>query len=286
MSEITVRFPTVDLTLSNIDTGVAAILQDLDRWYDSAAPRRNDEDIPDADGIYDEEPIYDDARRFAVVGEIISAFESDVYEVHEKLMALKADNLPFPVIVTDEHYGALTVTGKLSGPILFPIEEILDAGIATFTIPIVAADPAKYGPTVTVTTGPPTGGGGLDLEPIVFPIDFGAPGDPGRITLTNTGDRTTWPTLIVKGGLSGGFELVVIETGEIIRLDRLIPDTSEILIDVVHAQAWIDNQSPVVMTRANWFNIPPHSSRTIQFNPLGVQSGAPTLTGIYAPANQ
>src|SRR5690606_21188018 len=64
--------------------------------------------------------------------------------------------------------------------------------IGRYTLQVIAYDPLKYGPEVTVSTGLPSLTGGLEF-PIVFPIDFNTSGDPGRLTLPNVGRQSSWP---------------------------------------------------------------------------------------------
>src|SRR5690606_294433 len=66
-------------------------------------------------------------------------------------------------------------------------------------------------------------------------------GNPGRVTLTNTGTAPTEPVVKIYGGITEGFELLHIETGHIIRCTRPIPDGSYIRVDNAAGELWIDD---------------------------------------------
>jgi hypothetical protein len=157
-----------------------------------------------------------------------------------------------------------------------------------FSVDTFAVDPRRYGPEQTFTTGLPTAGTGYPW-PAVWPADWGTGGDPGRLTMTNAGTTDTDPILEVRGGLAGGVELVETTTGSYLRLERDIPDGSTVIFDTRTQRVYLDdpaNDVSTFLTRRDWagFAIPKASSRTIQFNGLGEQSGSPLLTARLSPA--
>jgi len=118
-------------------------------------------------------------------------------------------------------------------------------------------------------------------------IDFGPDGSTGRITITNTGNAATQPSLEVTGGMSGGFVLTEVITGAVIRVERVIPEESTIFIDQATGSVTVDNQSPITgnVTRSDWWAVPPGATRVVQFAALGAVTGTPTLTVRYRAAN-
>ena len=164
------------------------------------------------------------------------------------------------------------------------------ARVCDFTILMVARDPLRYGPAVTVSTGLPTSGGGI-AYPITYPIGYGTPGYPGQIAVSNPGTADTYSLLEVTGGLAGGFELTEVTTGQVIRFERPIPAGSTVYLNPRTGRASIDGQSDVsgYLTRSEWWSVPAASggipgSREIQFNSLGAVTGTPTLTSRTSPA--
>lgn len=149
-----------------------------------------------------------------------------------------------------------------------------------------APDPLMYGPAVSGATGVPTPGVGV-ADPIKDSFQEGDPGTLGRVTLTNVGTAQTSRVMItVAGGLSEGVEVLVTDTGRVLRLDRLIPDGSQVLFNSRTGRVQLDGQSDVTgfLTVDEWSQIPAGATRTFQFVPLGVRSGVPQMTVTAFPA--
>lgn len=165
------------------------------------------------------------------------------------------------------------------------VEDTKDSDTATVTIYLQAPDPLMYGAEVYGTTGPPTPGVGIS-DPVSDPISEGSPGNPGTVEIRNAGTASTPVKIMVRGGLSDGVVVKVVETGEVLRLERLIPEGSSILFNSRTGRAQIDGQSDVTgfMTVDEWPQIPAGSVRTFLFTPLGTQTGTPSMTVSAMPA--
>jgi hypothetical protein len=161
--------------------------------------------------------------------------------------------------------------------------------VVDFAIDMLAPDPLRYGPVVEAATGLPQSGGGLQFPLGVNParfFDFGAVADPGRVTVTNEGEESTYSMLEVRGGLPSGFLLTEVETAREIRFDRAVPPRSTVYLNPRTGSATIDNQSDVsgYLTTAEWFEIPAGESRQIQFTSLGGFSESPRLRALTRSA--
>lgn len=161
----------------------------------------------------------------------------------------------------------------------------------SFSVDMVAPDPFAYGPWVAETTGIPTQSTGLS-----WPLgtarpdatagadvpfwDWGTDGNTGRASAVNHGNGDTYSELEVTGGLSGGFLLTWVPTGDEIRFERQILDGSVVTLNPRTGRATIDDQSDVsgYLTRANWWPVEAGESGQVQFTPLGTVTGTPTLT--------
>ena len=155
-----------------------------------------------------------------------------------------------------------------------------------FALDFISPDPFRYGDEVSSSTGLPQIGGGIEF-PIVFPIDFGTAGDPGRAVLTNDGEEETMVRFRVFGGLSQGSSIETMETGESIILRREIPDGSVVDFDPVLGRVKIDGSGDItgfLKPGAKWTRVPPGATRTFQFNGIGEVTGTPRLEAILAPA--
>lgn len=166
-----------------------------------------------------------------------------------------------------------------------PIEHRGGNRIRRFEVYVEAADPLLYGAEVSGTTGVPTPGVGI-ADPLRDPVAEGAPGNLGRVELLNSGTAPTSVRIAVQGGLSDGVQVQVVETGEVLRLERLIPDGSRVEFDSRTGRVSIDGQSDVTgfLTVDQWSQVPAESARTFQFTPLGVLSGTPTMRVALFPA--
>lgn len=152
-----------------------------------------------------------------------------------------------------------------------------------YSVDCLARDPLRYGDPISVTTGLATAGTGL-IFPLDFPVDFGTPGDQGRVALINLGNAPTAPRFIVTGPVSS-FTLKEISTGKQITFDRAIPPGSSVEIDMRTRRAIIDGQSDVssFLSSREWWEVPPKTTSLVQFSATGV-SGTPTLTGVIESA--
>lgn len=161
-----------------------------------------------------------------------------------------------------------------------------DRSAVSVVVYLQAPDPFMYGPEFTGSTGVPTAGVGI-ADPLLDPVQEGAPGNLGRVAVVNTGTAPTSAIINVTGGLSDGVQIQVVETGEVLRLERLIPDGSVITFNSRTGRAVIDGQSDVTgfMTVDQWPQIPGLSTRTFQFMPLGTQTGTPTMSVASRPAH-
>jgi hypothetical protein len=118
--------------------------------------------------------------------------------------------------------------------------------------------------------------------------DFGADGTSGRVSFTNNGTATTWPTLTATGGLSGGFTATDVTTGEVVQFARVIPVGSVVQINQRTGRAWIDSPandvSGYILPTSQFFEVGPGETHQIQFAGLGVVTGTPQFTLTAAPA--
>lgn len=163
------------------------------------------------------------------------------------------------------------------------------ASILEFEVIMIATDPLMYGATQSAAVGVPTAGTGQPW-PQVWPAPWGTPGNSGRVTAANVGSQATPMTLTIAGGLDAGVELVEITTGSRLVLNRLIPVGSNAVFDASVGRVYLDtptNDITGFVTRRDWdgFQIPAFGQSIVQFNPLGAQTGTPTLTVTWAPAN-
>lgn len=109
---------------------------------------------------------------------------------------------------------------------------------------------------------------------------YGANGDLGRATLTNSGTARVWPSVVLKGGLTAGFFVQRLDTGQVVRYDRIVPEGSTVTINFRTGAVLIDGLSDgsTYLTRYEFFSVGPGESIEVQFNAIGGSTGKPTAT--------
>lgn len=276
---LTADAATVVITGDGVYTG--ATYDRLDGWYgiadvDLALVKR-----PGAPGSFAPTQTYPDARAISIEGDYYGSSRADAVAMRETLALLYNDGRPVTMTVADD----LRTTSR----------EVLIASISfpwtihpefEFTIDMSAADPRRYGVSVSADTGLATSGEGLEW-PLVWPLDWGTVGATGRLQVTNDGNTETASRFIVSGGeMPDGFEIVNVTTGQrIIYLGPLVTG-STVEIDSATQTAVINGSGPGsrYLSSPQWWGIPPHATVEIQFLARGAVTGAPTLTVYTAPA--
>ncbi|MDJ0323164.1 hypothetical protein QMG61_05225 [Cryobacterium sp. PH31-AA6] len=283
MTETTIDI--AGLTVHGEDQHTSGALQfvNLIDWYSITESKSDVRERPQAHGAFG---IADDFRKSAVISfdgwcECDSWAET-LTRMREVRRALNG-NRPALITVTDE----LGATSRTVSVRTAPLKEDQFARRFTFAVDMVAPDANRYGPAASVSTGLPTSGGGI-AYPIVYPISYGTPGNPGRVITENPGDEDTYSLLEVTGGLGGGFELTEGQTGQALRFERVIPLGSTVFLNPRTGRAYLDtpgNDVSGFLTRREWWSVPAQGSREIQFASIGVVTGTPTLTARTSPAH-
>jgi hypothetical protein len=279
VSEIIVRFPDFPTmpSLSTLTTGEGYWLVDLPGWWDGIASRNEDDPRPDADGDFDQDPVYGDARYPIVIGRVRFDDEAALFAARKPLAMIAATREPFTIEV-ESLDGIRRATVVRNGRLGWDMRKA--PYYIEFELPLKAADPRKYGPASIVSTGVPVAGGGVQ-DPVIDPFTEIGGGNPGRATVTNNGTTDTIVSLRVSGGgMSGGVELTRIETAEKLRLEWPILATDVVAFSPGDGQVWLNDQSPIAgyLTIADWWTLGPGETATIQFAALGSVTGTPTLT--------
>lgn len=279
MSQIIVRFPDFpdipDLSNENYSGGLWLV--DLPNWWDGVESRNDSDSRPDGDGEFDQDPIYSGARYPIVIGRASFPTEAELFAARKPFAKLFAHRGPFTIEV-ESLDGIQQATVVRNGKPTWPMDDA--PYVVEFEIPLKAADPRKYGPLQSGSTGLPVAGGGVE-SPVISPFAQIGGGSPGRVELTNNGSTDTIPFLTVSGGgMTGGVELRRIETGELLRLEWPILDTDVVTFDMGEGQVWLNDQAPIAgyLTKAEWWTLGPGETATVQFSSLGTVTGTPTLT--------
>jgi hypothetical protein len=252
-------------------------------WYDAAQPKVDSRPRALADGNFGVTRFWRAARAITVEGSFAGSTVEEAYAAREVLAKMQADGLPSTFEVEDP-LGIRSAEVKIVGGSK-PDDGIFQPYFS-FTFAGEASDHRKYGPINVTSTGLPASGGGI-IYPILYPIDYGPPGDSGRLTIVNDGAETTFPSFEVTGGMTGGFEITDVRSGRVLRFDREVPLGSTVFLNLRTNRAYLDDPSNDVsgwLTRREWWAQPADTTSEVQFNSLGAVTGTPVLTARTASA--
>lgn len=281
MTRIIVSAPGV--TFDNMLFGDGWQLGELEGWWDTTKPRIVSDARPEWHGDFGQDEVYLEPRFVTVSGVFQSRENPDMVTSARDTLAALHEAGEFEFTVSDGAVGR--VTARMASELAWDVDYA--PGCASFEFTVKADDPRRYGARQTLSTGVPTAGVGI-ADPIADPFQEGAAGNLGRVELVNIGTAPSEPMVRVTGGLSEGFELLCIETGSVVRVTRPIPDGSVIDVDMGSGQVWIDQQSPLsamYVPVAQWFSVKPGATCAIQFTPMGVVTGTPTMSVEFAEAS-
>lgn len=268
-----------DLLLGFELDGVTWLFTNLKGWTMGSGVDRQSTPRPGQHGDFDT-PSYRRSRVITVDGVCI-ADDADTAELaNRRLAALLADGRVGDFSV-ETPLGILTAQVRISDT---PIDTWLDELAFTWSLQFTAPDWRKYGEPQSADTSLPGGGTGLAYN-LAYPLDYGDPGNTGRISFTNTGDAATEPTFTVKAPMGVGFEITRVETGQ--RLRYAHPVGSDLTIDCAAGTVLEAGQRRErYLTVREWPSVLPGETATFQFSTLGSETTADPahLSGQMAPA--
>ena len=269
MSTITVTVG--DITLYG-DAGHEFTLVSMSGFDDLPSAKTEQDAWARADGNAIPGTTYYDGRTITVNGYYATSTVEDTDEMMRRLRGMAGRLVP--VTVQKGAGIALSCDAELRS---MTVDEYRYRGKAAFQIGLLAPSPYLYGPLRSQTVGVPTDGEGI-TDPLLDPLSEGEVGNPGRVAITGSGFAPTHLVVKISGGLSEGVRIHCIETGEAVEFHRQINADETMVFDFDNERVLFQNQSDLTMflTEENWFR--PSGDATIQFTPLGVQSGIPSMT--------
>lgn len=283
MTDITTSLSGVEFSTSS---DAAFTIAALDGWYSGPSVRSVTENRPTANGAFGVAQVYKAPRVITQTGLILGGTaDAAMADPWLTFAAIQSDGRPSLFTVTD---GSGTKSAEVTLADAPEITPLVD-GTAAYVLQMVARDPIRYGETSSSATGLPSSGGGLEYN--LFSggaggaLYYGSLGNLGRVTLTNSGTAEVWPSVAVTGTLDAGFYIQCLETGQVVRYDRVVPAGTEISINFRTGEVLIDGQSDAstYLTRDEFFSVGPGESVTAQFNAISGSSGSPTATFLLAP---
>lgn len=264
------------LTFSN-QPGAKYTMRDIAGWFGPPPEKTQVIERPNADGAFGQERFYRAARPITLSGLVLG--DGDGFADWLALSALMSAGVPQMLTVTDPT-GSKSALVKIvgSGSDLQPLVN----GMAQYVLSLLAFDPVKYGPLRELVTGLPVEGGGLEypLHDPAGALFYGANGELGRVTVSNAGTAKTFPVVTVTGGMADGFFIQRLDTGDVVRYDRVVPLGTDVSIDMRTGAVVVDGTSDgsTFLSRSEFFGVEPGAEFAVQFNALGTVTGTPTMT--------
>ncbi len=263
-------------------TGHGWGLQDISDWMSLPSSKSDVYERPQSHGAFDTGTDWRQSASFTVTLAYMGDSIADLDEAIIALTGLASSTELITCTFDDGNYltTRLVSIRKIDVPSHRGMKRV--QGI---TVDLLAPDPFAYGASSNASTGLPKAGGGVRF-PIRFPADFGAAGDAGRAVFTNTGTAPTPLKFKVSGGMSDGFSLRCVETGDTLTFKRPLDVSDYVLLDSSDASVLLNGVSPVsgFLVQDDWWTVPPGGTCTVQFNAIGVVYGVPTLELSGAPA--
>jgi hypothetical protein len=211
-------------------------------------------------------------RKLKVTGTIISSSDSLLVAAVDQLSA--AASLDATELRVVESGGLdRTITVRRDGEAVADIVH----GYAKFEVPLVAADPRRYGPLVgPLSTSLPSTSGGLTL-PASPPWTIGATVVQGTVRLANAGTIASRPTLRINGPVQQPQVLVIAADGTTSSLTYWADLASGEYLDVdcdAHTVLLGGTVSRRGLMSGTWPEVPAGSSIDIGFRAAAPSAGA------------
>ena len=267
---------TLDGLQFSTEAGATYTIERLEGWYGSPPVKTQVDERPRADGSFALSDFQRSARPITVSGQVHT---SDAGQSSWSALAAACGlGVPRLLTVTDvEGPRSAVVMPYASGLSLTPIT----AETAVYVLSLLAFDPVKYGPDRAAVTGVPTAGGGLQY-PLhnAGVLEYGANGDLGRVTVTNSGTAGVWPVFTVTGVFTNGFNIRRLDLNRTITYARVVPAGTTVTIDSRTGSVLIDGTSDgsTFLTRSEFFSAGPGESFEVQVSAIDGSSGTPQMT--------
>lgn len=262
------------------DTGRGWVFADLVDWYTLPDSKAENIPVPQAHGSFDPGQDWRSAAAISFTAGYIGDSKAECIAAAEEFTAL-GSLVSGPVMrVTDE----LRATERQVSVRHIGVPDFFgyDQFEVHFAVDVLAPDPIRYGSSVQYSTGLATAGGGLEY-PLHSPsgaLYYGANGNLGRVSITNSGTASVWPTVLVSGEFTNGFFIQRLDTGQVVRYDRVVPAGSTLFINFRTGEVLIDGLSDgsTYLTRDEFFAIGPGETVDVQLNAISGSSGSPLAT--------
>lgn len=280
-TDIALITDTITLLITGRGVFEGCTYDKLEGWYDLPDVDPGFAKRPNAPGAFAPGQTFPGEAVISIEGQYFGSNAADALTMRERLLEIYGEGKPLTMSVADD----LRTTTRRVYVVAVAFPWTIHREFS-FTLDMSAADPRRYGATITVGTELAKAGTGL-VWPVKWPVDWGTIATDGRVSVANPGNTGTLSTYTISGGtMPDGFALVNVNTGE--RLTYLGPVNAgtTIVLDTLAQTAYINGTAPAgrFLVSPGWWGIPARSTRSIQFIALGPVTGTPRVDIATAPA--
>ncbi|MCC4266243.1 phage tail domain-containing protein [Microbacterium schleiferi] len=225
---------------------------------------------PQAPGGFPSDPIRT-SRAISFTASYLADTAADVEAAMDELAAVGADESVLMTVTQSD------TTWRWVSVEVAAAADHFDRSTGTATVDLIAIDPRRYATGGWQETAPPTAGDGV-VWPLVWPLVWPGGGNPGRVSLTNSGKAPSSPVFQLVGGM-GSAVITCVDTGARIGFDRAIASGQTVEIDVASRRATQGGNDVSRWLRyREWQEVPAGTTRRYQLA-VTSPSGSPLLRG-------
>jgi hypothetical protein len=255
--------------------GVDWIVTEEAGWFSAPQIKTARVDKPSARGslIGNE---YRGSRVITLSGEMAAPNVSTLRAAQRQVLGIcPSPQSLYPIVGAEEDGTSLSAMVKLDGSIITRPKSLTTA---TFSVQLVAPDPRRLSTSVrssTATLSNP-GSGGVTY-PVTYPVNYGVPGIPAAVSMSNNGTADSDFTITFQGPLTAPI-LYNVATGDYIGYTQNLVAGDVVAIDTSSGSVMF-NGSPfrVNLVLTQWPVIPAGGTLNLSF-----RSGNPADTGSVA----
>jgi len=236
-------------------------------WTDGTSVRRDATPRPTSHGDFSERATMS-ARVISLSGTAIAGSPSELQSLRDSLLGTLG-NGNYGTLSVETTAGIRYATVGLEGT---PSWTILTDNVAAYKIDLYAPDPYLYGPERITPAGANSVQGGLAF-PLAYPLNYNIIGGDAAQVIANAGNAPAYPKFRVTGDYLSGFTLTD-NLGNFVKYDGMVTFSAPVIIDMAGGYAHQNGvDKTTLVSRRDWFAIPPKSSIQPLFTPIQNGSG-------------
>ena len=249
------------------------LLTKISGWFDGTETRRDKTPRPQQHGSFASQG-YQSGRTIALEMEVYTDTKEQQREALSTLAALLADG-GYSTLTVEEDATVWSISVGRDGEPSVNLD--LYGRLASVRMQFWAPDPLWWAAGTWEETAHPTAGDGV-VWPLVWPLVWPGGGNPGRISLVNSGKAPSSPVFQLVGGM-GSAVITCVDTGARIGFERAIPVGQTVEIDVASRRATQGGNDVSRWLRyREWQDVPAGATRRYQLA-VTSPSGSPLLRG-------